>query len=134
MTFTDPIVNVGPDADVFRDADGKGADASDLGKPIYSFTPHRSELGLVFDTAGALGGDLKGDGLIVSWGAAAGNLADQGRDLLHLKLTKTGDTYQATMTQLAVGFDHPIDAALVGKKLYVLDWSGKGTIWEVTLP
>ena len=134
VTFTDPIANVGPDADVMRDADGKGVDASDLGKSIASFTAHRSELGLVFDTAGELGGDLKGDGLIVSWGAAAGTLGDEGRDLLHLKLTKTGDTYQATMTQLVVGFDHPIDAALVGKNLYVLDWGGKGTIWEVTLP
>jgi len=134
VTFTDPIVNVGPDADVFRDADGNGADASNLGQPIYSITAHRSGLGLVFDTAGALGGDLKGDGLMVSWGAAEGDLADQGRDLLHVKLTKSGDTYQASMTQLAVGFDHPIDAALVGKMLYVLDWSGKGTIWEVTLP
>ena len=134
VTFTDPIVNLGPDADVFRDADGKGVDASDIGKPIYGVTPHRSELGLVFDTAGALGGDLKGDGLILSWGAAAGNLPDPGRDLLHLKLTKKGDAYEANMTQLAVGFDQPIDAALIGKKLYVLDWGGKGTLWEVTLP
>jgi len=134
VTFTDPIANVGPDADVFRDVDGQGYDASDLGKPIASMTAHRSGLGLVFDTAGALGGDLKGDGLMVSWGAAEGNLADQGRDLLHLKLTKKGDTYEANMTQLVTGFDHPIDAALVGNMLYVLDWSGKGTIWEVTLP
>ena len=134
VTFTDPIVNVGPDADVFRDADGKGYDASDVGKPLYGITPHRSGLGLVFDTAGALAGDLKGDGFMVSWGAAAGSLADQGRDLLHIKLTKKGDTYEASMTQLVTGFDHPIDAALVGKMLYVLDWSGKGTIWEVTLP
>ena len=71
---------------------------------------------------------------MVSWGAAEGDLGDTGRDLLHFKLTKNGAAYQATMTQLAVGFDHPIDAALVGKMLYVLDWSGKGTIWEVTLP
>ena len=134
VTFTDPIANLGPDADVYRGTDGNGYDSSNLGQPIFSVTPHRSELGLVFDTAGALGGDLKGDGLMLSWGAAAGNLGDQGRDLLHLKLTKTGDTYQANMTQLAVGFDHPIDAALVGKTLYVLDWGGKGTIWEVTLP
>ncbi len=134
VSFTDPIASVGPDADTFRDADGKSADASDLGQPILSFTAHRSGLGLVFDTAGALGGDLKGDALIVSWGAAEGDLGDPGRDLLHIKLTKTGDTYQATMTQLVVGFDHPIDAALVGKNLYVLDWGGKGTIWEVTLP
>jgi hypothetical protein len=89
---------------------------------------------LVFDTAGARGGDRKGDGLMVSWGAAEGDLPDQGRDLLHIKLTKTGDTYQAKMTQLVIGFDHPIDAALVGKNLYVLDWGGKGTIWELALP
>jgi glucose/arabinose dehydrogenase len=134
VTFTDPIANLGPDADVYRGTDGNAYDASNLGQPLLGVTPHRSELGLVFDTAGALGGDLKGDGLILSWGAAAGNLADPGRDLLHLKLTKKGDTYQANMTQLAVGFDQPIDAALSGKKLYVLDWGGKGTIWEVTLP
>jgi glucose/sorbosone dehydrogenase len=134
VTFTDPIANLGPDADVFRDADGNGYDASNLGQPIFSFTSHRSGLGLVFDTAGALGGDLKGDGLMVSWGAAEGDLPDQGRDLLHIKLTKTGDTYQAKMTQLVIGFDHPIDAALVGKNLYVLDWGGKGTIWELALP
>ena len=128
-------MNLGPDADSYRDpADGAVKDSSSQGGTLATFTAHRSPLGLVFDTAGALGGDLKGDGLMVSWGAAAGNLADQGRDLLHLKLTKKGDSYEASMTQLVTGFDHPIDAALVGKMLYVLDWSGKGTIWEVTLP
>jgi len=71
---------------------------------------------------------------MLSWGAAEGDLADQGRDLLHIKLTKAGDTYQANMTQLVTGFDFPIDAALIGKKLYVLDWGGKGTIWEIALP
>jgi hypothetical protein len=134
VTFTDPIANLGPDADVFRDPGGGAHDASELGQPIFSFTPHRSELGLVFDTGGAVGGDLKGGGFAVSWGAAAGNLPDQGRDLLYLKLTKTGDTYQMQATQLAVGFDHPIDQALIGNKLYVLDWGGKGAIWEVALP
>ncbi len=134
VTFTDPIANLGPDGDIFRDADGNTYDASDLGQPASSFTPHRSELGLVFDEAGALGGDLKGDGLILSWGAAEGSLPDPGRDLLAVKLTKAGATYQAKVNQLVVGFDNPIDAALLGKKLYVLDWGGKGTIWEVSLP
>jgi glucose/arabinose dehydrogenase len=134
VTFTDPIPNLGPDADVFRDADGNGYDASALGQPAYSLTPHRSGLGLVFDTDEALGGDLKGGGFILSWGAAEGDLADPGRDLLHIKLIKNGENYQANMTQLVTGFDYPIDAALLGKKLYVLDWGGKGTIWEISLP
>ena len=134
MTFTDPVANLGPDADVFRDPGGGAHDSSDLGQPAFSFTPHRSELGLVFDTEGAVGGDLKGGAFILSWGAAEGDLPDQGRDLLHLKLTKNGDTYQMQATQLAVGFDFPIDQALIGNKLYVLDWGGRGAIWEVTLP
>jgi hypothetical protein len=134
VTFTDPIPNLGPDADVFRAPGGTAHDASGLGQPAFSFTPHRSELGLVFDLAGAVGGDLKGGGFILSWGAAEGSLPDHGRDLLHLKLTKAGDAYQMQATQLAVGFDHPIDQALVGNKLYVLDWGGRGAIWEVTLP
>jgi glucose/arabinose dehydrogenase len=134
VTFTDPIANKGPDGDIFREADGGTYDGSDVGQPTYSFTPHRSQLGLVFDTANALGGDLAGQGFMVSWGAAAGTLPDPGRDLLAVKLTKNGDTYEAQTTQLAVGFDHPVDAALQGKKLYVLDWGGRGAIWEVTLP
>lgn len=134
VTFTDPIINVGPDADMFREADGSIYDASEIGEVAHSFTPHRSQLGLVFDNANALGGDLKGNGFMVSWGAAAGIIPDPGRDLLTFKLTKKGDTYEMTTHQLAVGFDHPVDAALLGNKLYVLDWGSRGTIWEVTLP
>lgn len=134
VTFTDPVANLGPDADIFSDADGNAYKASAQGKAAYSFTPHRSPLGLVFDTAGAVGGGMTGDGFIMSWGAAAGNLPDPGRDLINIKLTKLDDSYQATMTQLAVGFNQPVDAALLQNKLYVLDWGGKGAIWEVTLP
>jgi hypothetical protein len=101
---------------------------------MFGVTPHRSQLGRVFDADGTLGGDLKGDGFMVSWGAAEGSLPDPGRDLLHVKLTKRGAGYQANLTQLVVGFDHPIDVALLGKQLYVLDWGGQGMIWEVTLP
>jgi glucose/arabinose dehydrogenase len=134
VAFTDPIANLGPDGAETREADGSEKYLGDLGEPAYTFTPHRSPLGLVFDAAGAVGGDLRGDAFILSWGAAAGNLADQGRDLLDLKLAKAGDNYQAKMTQLVVGFDYPVDGALLGNKIYVLDYGGKGSIWEVTLP
>ena len=134
VTFTNPVANVGPSADIFTDADGNAYKASAQGEAAYSFTPHRSPLGIVFDTANAVGGDMTGDGFIMSWGAAAGDLPDPGRDLLSIKLTKLDDSYQATVTQLAVGFNQPVDAALLQNKLYVLDWGGKGTIWEVTLP
>ena len=48
VTFTDPIVNLGPDADHYRADNGSEHDSSDENKPISSFTPHISPLGLAF--------------------------------------------------------------------------------------
>jgi hypothetical protein len=134
ITFSDPVVNIGPDADIFREADGKIYDGSIVGQPTYTFSPHRSQLGLVFDTNNELGADLTGLGFMVSWGAAAGDLPDTGRDLLSIKATKIGDNYQIETKQIAVGFNFSVDAVLLGKKLYVLDWGGDGFIWEVSMP
>jgi hypothetical protein len=69
---------------------------------------------------------------LLSWGAAGGTLSDQGQDLLHLQLTKTGDNYEAVTTQIARGFHHPIDAVLIENRLYVLDYGENGAIWELT--
>src|SRR5262249_12270370 len=134
MEFTDPVANMGPDGDQYRATDGSQKDSSDAGQPIYTFTPHRSPLGLSFDSEGVLASPYKGGAFVLSWGAAAGTLTDMGQDLLYLQLTKTGDSYKAQVTQIAKGFDHPIDSVLIKNKLYVLDYGGKGTLWEVTLP
>jgi glucose/arabinose dehydrogenase len=134
MAFTDPVVNLGPNGDQYRDADGSQKDAGDEGQPIYTFTPHRSPFGLTFDQEKALSAEFRGDAFVLSWGAAGGTLTDRGQDLLHLKLTKVGDTYQVQATQIVKGFDHPIDAVLLKNKLYVLDYGGPGAIWEVILP
>jgi len=135
--FTDPVRNLGPDAARNRDAEGNEYDAAAEGKPIHTFTPHRSPLGLVFATGDKLPADLRGpgDGLhafVLSWGAAGGTLSDKGQDLLHLRLTRTGENYQAVTTQIARGFQNPIDAALIENRLYVLDFGGNGAIWELT--
>jgi len=138
VTFTLPVLNMGPDADAYRNDDGSEDDASAEKAPLAGITPHRSPLGLSFDTANALSGDLKGDGFFVSWGAAGGTLSDKGNDLISMKLTKQkvdGDeNYAATMTQLVTGFSQPIDTVLVGKTLYVLEHGGQGNIWAVVLP
>ena len=48
--FTEPVINLGPDADAYRDpADGHLKDASEEGVRFGTFTAHRSPLGLVFD-------------------------------------------------------------------------------------
>jgi glucose/arabinose dehydrogenase len=134
MAFTDPITNTGPDADQYVDANGKVVDASDQKQTLAGVTAHRSPLGLVFDTANALGGDYTGAGFVASWGAAGGQQTDKGQDLLMLKLTKKGDAYTMSATQIAKGFANPMDAVLDGKLLYVLDFSNGGTIWEIAFP
>ena len=146
VTFTDPVINRGPDADSYRDPEtGEIRDASDRGETLGTFTAHRSPLGLVFDVDGALGGDYTGDGFVLAWTAgdpdgdpASGPFKDPSQDLLHLELTKTADRddYETTATRIAGGFSNPIDAVLAGNVLYVLEFGefGEGGIWEVTFP
>ena len=135
--FTNPVENHGPDAAQYRSDDGKQHDAGAEGSSLYSFTPHRSPLGLVFAAEGKLPADLRGDdrtlnAFILSWGAAGGTLTDKGKDLLQLRLTKQGDTYTAVTTQIARDFKNPIDAVMIENRLYVLEFSSGSAIWELT--
>ena len=136
-SFTDPVLNLGPAAAQYRGEDGQQHDAAAEGKPLYTFTPHRSPLGLVFSTDSNMPADLRGDGevlsaFVLSWGSAGGTLSDSGQDLLHLALTKRGDNYEAVTTQIAVDFKNPIDAVMIENRLYVLEYGADGTIWELT--
>ena len=135
--FTDPVVNLGPDAMKYRGDDGKEYDAYVKGESLSTFTPHRAPLGLVFVTDSELPAQWRSEGdalsaFLLSWGAAGGTLSDKGQDLLHIQLTKTGDNYEAITTQIARGFHNPIDAVLIENRLYVLDYGGNGAIWELT--
>ncbi len=142
VDFTDPVMNLGPDADSFRDpATGAVKDASDLGIGLATFTAHRSPLGLVFDREMAVGGGLGGGGFILSWtrgdpngSPSEGPFRDASEDLLHLDLAKADGAYQLRATRIAGGFNHPIDAEIIGSRIYVLEHGGSGTVWEVALP
>jgi glucose/arabinose dehydrogenase len=136
MAFTDPVGNRGPAAAVFRGADGVERDAAAAGALLSTFTPHRSPLGLVFVADDALPADLRGGGaaqsaLVLSWGAAGGDLSDKGQDLLHMALTREGERYVAATRQIARDFKHPMDAVLIDNRLYVLEFDGDSTIWEL---
>lgn len=141
--LTEPIVNLGPDADRFRDPqDGQVKDASDLGQSLSTFTAHRSPLGLVFDREGAMSPQFQGDGFMLSWTegdptgeTVAGPFKDSSEDLLHLDLTKIGDTsYEVHATRIVEGFSNPIDAEIIQNKIYVLEYGGSQGIWEITMP
>jgi len=135
--FTKPVANLGPAAAQYRADDGSQHDAGKENIPLYTFTPHRSPLGLVFITSQSMPVDFRSSknmfgAFILSWGAAGGTLSDKGQDLLYLQLTKHDDNYESITTQIARGFNNPIDAVLIENRLYVLDFGSQGNIWELT--
>ena len=140
--FTEPVINLGPDADAYRDpADGRIKDASEEGMRFGTFTAHRSPLGLVFDADNALAEPFQGDGFVLSWTKGdpdgddvAGPFNDPSEDLLHLDLAKVGDNYEARVTRIVGGFSNPIDAEIIDNRLYVIEWSSERGLWEITLP
>ncbi|MYC69174.1 MAG: hypothetical protein F4X17_00515, partial [Gemmatimonadetes bacterium] len=127
--FTEPVINLGPDADAYRDpADGQIKDASEEGVRFGTFTAHRSPLGLVFDADNALAEPFQGDGFVLSWTEGdpdgddvAGPFNDPSEDLLHLDLAKVGDNYEARVTRIVGGFSNPIDAEIIGNRIYVIE-------------
>ena len=138
--FTDPVINLGPDADAYRDpADGppqrcqrKRASASapsprTARRSAWCSTritrsPSRSKA-TVSCLAGPRG-DPDGDDV-------AGPFNDPSEDLLHLDLAKVGDNYEAHVTRIVGGFANPIDAEIIGNRLYVIEWSGGRGLWEI---
>lgn len=144
ITFTEPIMSTGPDGDKYRDTtNGQVRDASQLGTGIYTFTAHRSPNGLVFDKDSVLKGELKGGGFVLS--LASGNtfqpLGDTSRDILHVELTKVGDSlYTAKVKRLVYGFVDPLGIEIVGNKLFVVEtgvWfpaNPSPKLYQITLP
>ena len=136
-TFTAPVVNLGPDAAQYRGDDGQQHDAAAEGKPLYTFTPHRSPLGLAFVSDPKMPADLRSNSstlsaFMLSWGSVGGTLSDKGQDLLQIRLTKRGDNYEAVTSQFARGFSNPIDAVTIENRLYVLEFGRNAALWELT--
>ncbi len=149
VTFTEPILNYGPDGVMYRDPNTDTIkDAAEQDTAISSFTGHRSMLGLVFDTESALGGEFTNDGFSLAFSGGNDNgfflrwMDDPGKDLLHMELTLVDGAYEMTSTRVAMDFISPIDAEIIGNKIYVAEyrndsWLNVGAdtrIWELTFP
>jgi hypothetical protein len=139
MAFSDPVINLGPDADRLRDpVTGDAIDASDERLIVKTFTPHSSPLGIVFDEDFAMSSEFNGDGFVLRTGGDCCNLIgsfnDPDEDLLHLDMEKVGDNYEAHITRIVGGFQGPMDAEVIGNRIYVIERSGRRAMWEITLP
>ncbi len=152
LVFDEPIQNIGPDCDKFRDTiTGEVKDASDLGMSIGTFTAHRSPLGLVFDRNNVLHPAYRGDGFMLSWtkgydtcgctvtpDTAIGPFVDPSQDLVHLDLSfdSLADNFQLSATRIVSEFEHPVDAAIDSNVIYVLEngYGNTSGLYKITLP
>ncbi|GAB5521547.1 MAG: hypothetical protein RhofKO_37980 [Rhodothermales bacterium] len=138
ITFTGPIRNSGPDGDKFRTASGDLRDASESGSTIGTFTGHRSPLGLTFDADSIFAAPYHGHAFMLSWtdgdGDLLGRLGGDGQDLLMLDLDKQAGNYTLSATQIAVGFQNPIDAAMLNGRLYVVEYGSRRGVFEIQFP
>jgi hypothetical protein len=144
-TFTPGIINIGPDADKFRNATtGEIQDANGVGLKLTTFTSHRSPLGLVFDKDSLLTDEFKGHGFLLGWTAGVsdnstdiGPFSDPGQDLLHIQLIYDAatDNYKIQTHRIAWKFNNPVDAEMVGNVIYILEYGGASPkIWKVEMP
>jgi len=103
----EPVINVGPDADKFRDpATGQIKDASDLGLKLSTFTAHRSPLAR-FRHGGRHGFAVSKPRVHGELYArrsqrqqCGGPFFDASQDLVDLQLTNWRTNYQARVTKL----------------------------------
>jgi hypothetical protein len=132
--FTDPILNLGPDANYLRvDRNAEVTQAGATG--LAGVTAHRSPLGIAFDTAGALCGAYYQQGFMFSFGAVLqGALGDAGNDLLLLSLSKNNGVYSMKAKQLAQGINAIIDSVLVGNRLLTVGYGGDTKVFVFVLP
>lgn len=134
VTFVDPVLNHGPDANVGK-ADRNSAAAPAGDKGLAGVTGHRSPLGLSFDVAGASCGEYYKQGFLLSYGAVLANaLGDAGNDLLLLSFTRDNGVYSMHAKQLAKGILAPIDSVIVGNRLFTFGYGSGAPVFVFVLP
>ena len=146
VKFSPGVQNLGPDANEYRDiASGKIVDGDLTGKTVSTFNAHSVPLGLVFDTKKALSSEFRGDGFVFRYGGGSDRpgtnlLRKSGKDLMHLDMSynAAADNFYMKTTIIVNNFNAPVDAVMVGNKIYVMEHgtanSDGGRIWKITLP
>ncbi|MEX0593220.1 MAG: hypothetical protein WD115_00480 [Balneolaceae bacterium] len=149
LMVTPSVQNLGPHADYYRDPEtGEPRKASQEGKTIGTFSPHRSPLGVTFDHENALAAPFTGDGFVIGYSGMSGGMSrdfggaafgeQEGSDLMHMNLIymPAHDNYAVELTRIVDHFASPTDAVLIGNEMYVIQYarSEGGVIWKITLP
>ena len=143
INFGKSFTNYGPDADKFRDKNtGEVQDASAMDIGMTTFTPHSSPLGLVLDNALSLPGRFKGKAFVARYtngqkSALMQPFTNNGEDLLLLDLEylPEKENFQLHTHRVVKGFSQPVDAVLVNRSLYVIEYGGRqrgGNIWKIS--
>jgi hypothetical protein len=137
VTFTDPIKNLGPDANyLVASAAAAAPTKADAAAGLMGITAHRSPLGIAFDTAGATCGEYYKQGFVLSYGPiAGGSIGDTGQDVLLVTLNKGADgKYTMNAKQIAKGIIGAIDSVLVENRLFTIGNGDPGQVYVLALP
>lgn len=135
VTFTEPIKNLGPDANWIRNP---STGAMYQGTEITTFTGHRSPVGLVFDSDSTLQMPYTGSGFMLAHlpddGGGYLPNEDTAGDICQLRLVydAANSNYKVNTTRLVTGFMKLTDAEKVANVIYLTDLLGN--IWKITLP
>ena len=147
--LTLPCKNYGPDGDAFRDTvTGAILDASDLDTAIYSFTAHRSPLGLVFDTDSIFDPPYRGHGFVTCYTRGDTSISgystllspfnDIGEDILDLDMVYDSSlqNFSFHASRIASGFHHPVDQEIDSNIIYLAEvgFGNSPAIWAIEMP
>lgn len=136
VTFEEPIVNQGPDANWVRNPDN----GQMYQGVVSTFTSHRSPLGLVFDNDSSMAAPYRGRGFMFAYSYTGDPFSgylpseDGAGDmcLLEMNFDKGSGRYHLNTTRLITGLGNVTDAAIYENTIYFAEL--QGAIYQVTMP
>jgi hypothetical protein len=115
--------------------DGRGNECQDTEPPIAELEPHASANGLTVYTGDQFGPEYKHNIFIAYYGAGNPGRRPYGRKVARVELTRSGSTYQARVTDFAVGFERPLTVLTAANGgLIVADFGpigGTGAVYRI---
>lgn len=108
--------------------DGGGANCQGTIPPIAEMEPHSSADGLAFYTGDMFPSEYRNNIFIAMWGSLSGVY---GRKVVRIELTKRDDTYDARVSEFALGLNRPLDLVVAPDGALMIADYGANAIYRV---
>ena len=108
--------------------DGGGTGCQGTLPPIAEMEVHSSANGLAFYTGGMFPDEYRNNIFIALWGSLSGVY---GRKVMRIELTKRDDTYDARVSEFALGLNRPLDVVVAPDGALLIADHGGNAIYRV---